>query len=382
MGEPLTHGRAREVLAVFLRLGLTAFGGPTAHIALFRGELVRRRGWLDDAELLELVGAASVIPGPNSTELAIAIGRRRAGWAGFAAAGAGFILPAVTIVLALAWLYREAGARPELGAVLAGVEPVLIAILAAAVVGLGRTMAGDRPRLALAAGAAILYVAGIAELAILGAGAITLVALRGLWPPGRSALFGLGVGGGLAGGSAVGLVPLFLVFLKAGALLFGSGYVLVAFLRADLVGDLGWLTEGQLLDAIAIGQLTPGPLFTSATFIGYLLAGLPGAAVATVGIFLPSFVFVAFLDPIVHAVRGDPRARAALDGVAAAALGLMTGVTLLLASHALAPDGRPDAAWIAVAVAAGGALATRRLGATTLIGLGALAGLVRLAVGA
>lgn len=381
-----------EVLRVFLRLGLTAFGGPAAHTGLFRETLVRRLAWVDDRDFLDLVAATSVIPGPNSSELALAIGRRRAGWPGFLAAGAGFILPALGISIALAWLAIGAATAQTVAAVLVGIDPVVVAILLVSVVGLARSMAGEPANLAVAALATVAYLAGVAEVATLLAGALLIV----VWhlsqerrPGTRDGSSGgpaLGfvtfAGGTLAAtatSAAVGLLPIFLVFLKAGALLFGSGYVLVALLRADLVESLGWITERQLLDAIAVGQATPGPLLSTAGYLGFLLGGLPGALAASIGIFLPAFVLVAFLEPIVRAVRSRPLAAAALRGAGAAALGLMAGVTVELASTTLAPGGL--VAWLPLTVAVGAtvALASGRVGPTILIVVGGLIGLARVA---
>ena len=381
-----------EVLRVFLRLGLTAFGGPAAHTGLFRETLVRRLAWVDDRDFLDLVAATSVIPGPNSSELALAIGRRRAGWPGFLAAGAGFILPALGISIALAWLAIGAATAQTVAAVLVGIDPVVVAILLVSVVGLARSMAGEPANLAVAALATVAYLAGVAEVATLLAGALLIVVWhlsqerRPGTQDGSSGGPALGfvtfAGGTLAAtatSAAVGLLPIFLVFLKAGALLFGSGYVLVALLRADLVESLGWITERQLLDAIAVGQATPGPLLSTAGYLGFLLGGLPGALAASIGIFLPAIVLVAFLEPIVRAVRSRPLAAAALRGAGAAALGLMAGVTVELASTTLAPGGL--VAWLPLAVAVGAtvALASGRVGPTILIVVGGLIGLARVA---
>ena len=427
MGEPLTErsdstsiepemslqsGTWREVLVVFLRLGLTAFGGPAAHSGLFRETLVRRLGWIDDRDFLDLVAATSVIPGPNSSELALAIGRRRAGWPGFFAAGTGFILPAILISIVLAWLAVGAATAKTVAAVLVGIDPVVIAILIVAVLGLGRSMVDDPARLAVAALAVAAYLADLPEIGILLAGAVLVMAwqrLRGrppalpsTGPEGGPASTGgdqpasasdddgrrdhvgafgpLAAGGALAAAAtstAIGLVPIFLVFLKAGALLFGSGYVLLALLRSDLVVDLGWISERQLLDAIAVGQATPGPLLSTAGYLGFLLAGVPGALAASVGIFLPAFVLVALLEPIVRAVRTRPLAAAALGGAGAAALGLMIGVTIELAAATLVPGGSFAPLPIAVAIVATLALGSGRVGPTVLILAGGLIGLAR-----
>lgn len=323
-----------------MRLGFTAFGGPAAHIAMLHDEVVTRRRWMDDQHFLDLVGATNLIPGPNSTEMAIHVGYERAGWRGLLLAGLCFILPAAFIVGALAWAYVRFGATPAGEALLYGIKPVIIAIVAQALWKLGRTAL--KGRLLAAVGAAVFaaYLLGVDELLLLAAGGLAVLAMRrlrpgaGLWlfvPP----LAWLHSVPALQAASEVTLERLFLVFLKVGAVLYGSGYVLLAFLHGDLVVELGWLTEQQLLDAVAIGQFTPGPVFTTATFVGYVLAGAPGAVVATVGIFLPSFVFVALINRIVPAIRRSPWAGALLDGVNAAALGLMAGVTVQLGAAAL-----------------------------------------------
>lgn len=329
----------REIAAVFLKLGTTAFGGPAAHIAMMDEEVVTRRRWLTGQQFLDYLGAVNLIPGPNSTELAIHIGHARAGWSGLLVAGIAFIVPAFLIVHAIAWAYVRYGSLPDATGVLYGVKPVVVAVVVQALVGLSRT-AVRSPRLAaIAIGAAVAALAGMHELAVLLAAGI-LAAVTGATAGARALLVSLlaGSGASVAAASApapVALGPLFLVFAKAGAVLFGSGYVLLAFLRADLVERLGWLTEAQLLDAVAVGQVTPGPVFTTATFIGYLLAGPTGAVVATIGIFLPAFFFVAISAPLVPRLRASRVAGAVLDGVTVASLALMAVVTLQLARAAL-----------------------------------------------
>ena len=329
----------RDIAAVFLKLGTTAFGGPAAHIAMMDEEVVSRRRWLTREQFLDYLGAVNLIPGPNSTELAIHIGHARAGWSGLLVAGMAFIVPAFLIVYAIAWAYVRYGSLPDAAGILYGVKPVVVAVVAQALVGLART-AVRSPRLAaIAIGAAVAALAGMHELAVLLAAGI-LAAVTGATARARALLVSLLAGSGATVAAAstsapVALGPLFLVFAKAGAVLFGSGYVLLAFLRADLVERLGWLTEAQLLDAIAVGQVTPGPVFTTATFIGYLLAGPAGAVVATIGIFLPAFFFVAISGPLVPRLRTSRLARAVLDGVTVASLALMAVVTLQLARAAL-----------------------------------------------
>ncbi|HET6846543.1 MAG TPA: chromate efflux transporter, partial [Anaerolineales bacterium] len=291
--------RALEVGGLFLKLGFTAFGGPAAHVALMHDEVVKRRQWLNEQEYLDLLGATNLIPGPNSTEMAIHIGLRRAGWLGFLLAGLGFILPAVLMVLVLAWVYVRFGSRPEAGWLLYGIKPVVIAIIGQALWRLRNTALKTVPLMILASIAVILYALGLNEIALLlGGGLLFMLILnfRRLRLSHLSAVpwtTGSSLAAVAAVSSPVSLSLLFLIFLKIGAVLYGGGYVLLAFLRADLVVRYAWLTDQQLLDAVAIGQLTPGPLFTAATFIGFILSGVPGALLATLGIFLPSFIFVA-----------------------------------------------------------------------------------------
>ena len=333
--EPSRAGRLRELLAVFGTLGVIGFGGPAAHIALMRREVVERRSWLTDQQMVDLVGVTNLIPGPNSTEMAMHVGRLRAGGAGLVVAGLAFILPAAAIVLALAWIYVSYGSTPTGEALLYGIKPVVVAIVAAALVAFARTALAGPLRTAVAVAVALLWVLGVNELVLLAAGAIAVAALRlGTRHP-WAAIGLVGPAAALGAAASVNLLTLGAVFLKAGALLYGSGYVLLAFLRGDLVLRLGWLTDAQLLDAVAIGQVTPGPLFTTATFIGYLLAGLPGAVIATVAIFAPAFVFVALIGPIAERLRERPLTAALLDGVNAAALGLMAAVSVQLGLSAV-----------------------------------------------
>jgi chromate transporter len=386
--QPTTRGRELRALALlFARLGATAFGGPAAHIAMMEEEVVRRRGWLTRDELLDLVGASHLIPGPTSTELAIHIGHRRAGAAGLVVAGAAFILPAALITVALAWAYMRFGRSPAAEAVLRGIKPVMIAVVVQALLGFGGTVL-RRPALgAVAVGALAAAALGMGELLVLLAAGVCVAAGRKL----RGGAGGAGAAGLLPALPALGLGPLasaaaapvagvglgalFWTFLKIGSVLFGSGYVLLAFLRAELVVKLGWLDEAQLLDAVAIGQVTPGPVFTTATFIGYLLAGLPGAGVATAGIFLPAFLFVAVSGPLLPRVRRSPVAAAFLDGVNAASLALMALVTLQLARAAVV-----DLATAGLAITS--ALALRLQVRSTWVILGAaLLGLARYALG-
>ena len=353
---------------------MTAFGGPAAHIAMMEHEVVRRRQWLTREQFLDVVGAANLIPGPNSTELALHVGRTRGGWSGMLVAGAAFILPSAIMVGGLAWAYVRFGALPEAADVLYGVKPVVIAIMVQALWRLGRTAVRSVPLAAIGLAVVVAAALGAGELLLLAAGGATAAAVaRGfrarmlpllLFVPGPAA--GVAMQGTAA---TFSLGTLFATFLKIGAVLFGSGYVLLAFLRADFVERLGWLTSQQLLDAVAIGQVTPGPLFTAATFIGFLLAGIPGAIVATVAIFLPAFVFVAASGPLIPRIRNSPTAGSALDGVTVASLGLMAVVTWQLAGEAII-----NLPTLGLAVLATAALLTLRINSAWLILGGALFG--------
>jgi chromate transporter len=335
----------RELAFLFLKLGTIAFGGPAAHIAMMEEEVVRHRRWLTHDEFLDLLGATKLIPGPNSTEMAIHIGHRQAGWPGLLVAGTSFILPAALIVTAFAWAYVRYGSLPSVAGVLYGVKPVIIAVVLQALWSLGRAAIKTKFLAAVAVAGVVLTFLRVHELLVLFAGGLVvglgqLVLRRTISgkqllsltsTPYALTLFQIGA----AASAPFGLWPLFLFFLKVGAVLYGSGYVLLAFIRADLVERWHWLTETQLLDAIAVGQVTPGPVFTTATFIGYVLSGTRGAIVATVGIFLPAFFFVAVSGPLVPRIRKSLTAGAFLDGVNAAALALMLVVTYQLGRAAL-----------------------------------------------
>ena len=356
-----------ELARLFLRLGVTAIGGPAAHIAMLHDEVVRRRGWVTDERFVDLVGATNLIPGPNSTELAIHLGYDRGRARGLVVAGVCFILPAALIVGVLAWVYVTYGDTPALDGVLYGIKPVVLAIIANALVRLVPAVAKTRLLVAIAVGAAVAVLLGAPELLALAAGGVLAGARHEL---GRLRAHRLSSFLPLAALAAdPTLARVFLTFLRIGATLYGSGYVLLAFLHGDLVERRGWITDQQLLDAVAIGQVTPGPVFTTATFVGYLLAGLGGAVVATVGIFLPSFVFVALLTRLVDRMRRSPVLGAVLDGVNAASIGLMAAVSGQLAGDALV-----DPLTVALLVASGLALWRTRLNTTWLIAGGAIAG--------
>lgn len=341
-------GSVGEVARLFLKLGTIAFGGPAAHIAMMQDETCRERGWVSKQRFLDLLGATNLIPGPSSTEMAIYLGYERAGWKGLIAGGVCFILPAMLIVLALAWAYVEYGTTPQVTWLLYGIKPVIVAIIVQALWRLLKTAVKG----ALLAGVGLLvlglYLAGFSAVALIfGSGLLVMGIENGwrIWRQGRSSgalslalLPGLELP--LAHNAAMALVPftlttLFVTFLKIGSVVFGSGYVLLAFLRNDFVHSLGWLTDHQILDAVAVGQFTPGPVFTTATFIGYVLGGTPGAMLATLGVFLPSFFFAAAVFPLVGILRRSHWASAFLDGVNVGALGLMAGVTWQLGKAAI-----------------------------------------------
>lgn len=333
---PHAGGDLADLARLFLRLGSTAFGGPVAHIALMEDEVVRQRRWLSRAEFLDLLGAANLIPGPNSTELAIHIGHLRAGRRGLLVAGSCFILPAFAIVLALAWAYVRFGQLPAVDGLLYGVKPVVVAVIAQALWRLGRTAITSRASALLALAALALALAGVPEVVVLfGMGAAAALVRQWREEGGAGAAGLLAAGGFSLAAVPYSLPALFVYFLFVGSVLFGSGYLLVALLQGTLVQQWGWLTEDQLLTAVAIGQVTPGPVFTTATFVGYLLGGVPGGVVATVGIFLPAFFFVWASAPWIPRLRASPRAAAFLDGVNVAAVALILMVTIQLAGAAL-----------------------------------------------
>jgi chromate transporter len=345
MQEPITFKRAylKEVALLFLWMGATAFGGPAAYIAIMQRETVRKRRWLDDQRFLDMLGVTNLIPGPNATEMALYLGLVRAGWAGYAISGILFIVPGMIATLTLAWVYVHYASLGQIGWVLYGVKPVVIAIILQALWDLGRK--GVKDVLTGVVGAAVigLYFLGFNEIALLfaGAGAVLLFHLvRRLVRGGFSALALTPLLGLPLPALATSAVPfsqatLFLSFLKIGAVIYGSGYVLLAFFNSEFVVRLGWLSRQQLLDAIAVGQITPGPVSTSATFVGYLMGGLPSGLLATLAFFLPSFCVVALIIRFVPVLRKKWWSGAFLDGVNVAALGLMAGVTWTLGRAAL-----------------------------------------------
>lgn len=387
------HSIQRELAAVFLKLGAVSFGGPVAHIALMEDEFVSRRAWLSRQEFLDLVGAVNLIPGPNSTELAMTIGHRRGGNAGLWIAGACFILPAVCIVLVLAALYVRFGQSPWPRALFEGIQPVIIAIIAQALAKLAPTALKNTLARIVAAAAMILVGLQWNEIAILalcGLAGLTVAWLRAsqstlnadneapkvLWTPDKTVTKDSDSSSAplilLAATlpASTPVLSLFWIFLKIGAILYGSGYVLLAFLRAELVPQ--YLSDAQLIDAVAIGQMTPGPVFTTATFIGFQIAGLSGALAATIGIFLPSFLFVGLLTKVVDRLRDSVLMRGFLDAVNAASFVLMAWVSLQLARTALV-----DVFTIAIALIALAALLRTKWNSAWLVGAGAVLGALR-----
>lgn len=378
-----------ELARLFLRLGTTAFGGPAAHISVMEDEVVTRRQWMTRDEFVDLLGAANLIPGPNSTELAIHIGHRRAGWPGLIVAGCCFIVPAVVIVWVLAMCYVRFGTRVEVGAMLAGMQPAVLAVVVQAIWRLRRSMIRTRFTAVLAAVSLAAVLAGISEIAVL-FGALLVALLRsGARPGGPPSaagnarpgapmiVTGAAAGAGSAAGAlAVGAMAptgVFLSFFKIGSMLFGSGYVLLSFLRGEFLVRQSLLTNAQLLDAMAIGQVTPGPVFSAATFVGFLLAGHAGAAAATVGIFLPAFLAVALTAPFVVRLRRSAPLAIALDGVNAASVAMMASVVVLMV-RGLAVD----ATTLVILPVASLLLMFTRIGSGWVLLGGACAGLLRL----
>ena len=376
-GDPKTQVSLAQLALVFLKLGTIAFGGPAAHIAMMRDEFVRKRKWITEADFLDRMGAANLIPGPSSTEVAIFIGQKERGWAGLLVAGCCFIIPAAVLVALIAAMYVRFGSLPRFAGILYGIKAAVIAIILQALWGLAQ--AATKSRLLALIGVAsivlgavgvtpllVLVMAGAASGAALGFKRREAVKLPVLAVRGQLAL--------LAGTAAVAVAPvsllrLFLSFLKIGSVVFGSGYVLLAFLRAEFVTHLHWLTEKQLIDAVAVGQFTPGPVFTTATFIGYLVAGMPGAVVATVGIFVPGFIFVALSGRVIPKLRRSPLAGAILDGVVVGSLALMAVVAWQLGRAAIV-----DWITLAIMVVSAGLLLRFRINSAWIVGGAAVIG--------
>lgn len=357
-----------ELVKLFLKLGIVAFGGPAAHIAMMEDEVVHRRKWITREHFLDLVGATNLIPGPNSTEMAIHIGYIRGGLPGLIVSGLSFIIPAVIITGALAWVYVSFGSLPQVEPFLFGIKPAVISVILVAIIRLGRIAAKNIPLIIIGIVVALASLSGVNEIVALVSGGVIGIILYIIKRPESknipawiipllSLLWGLFKGGDARGaavvsGTGIISIPLWklgLFFLKVGSVLYGSGYVLVAFLEGGLVQDYGWLTKQQLLDAIAIGQFTPGPVLSTATFVGYIVSGIPGAVISTIAIFLPSFIFVLILNPVIPRLRGSKGMSAFLDAVNISAIGLMAAVIVHLASSAITDWGSVLIAVVTVA---------------------------------
>jgi chromate transporter len=392
--DPKKSTRLKELTRIFLKLGMIGFGGPAAHIAMMEEEIVRRRKWITREYFLDLVGATNLIPGPNSTEMAIHIGYIRAGWSGLAVAGISFILPAVLITAAFAWVYVKFGSLPKVIPFFYGMKPAVLAVIFFAIWRLGRTAVKSWRLLVIGLCVTLASLLKMNEIVVLLLGAVigmfwlrlplrggtplvleiiagvstaigTILNVRISW--GAVAMMAVGFGGPIG----FSLLKLGLFFLKVGAVLFGSGYVLVAFLEGGLIHDYGWLSQQQLLDAIAIGQFTPGPVLSAATFIGYVISGISGAVVSTVAIFLPSFFFVAALNPVVPRLRQSLWTSAFLDAANISSVALMLAVVVKLGQTTLISL----PAWL-IAMAAVGVNFFWKVNATWLILGGATVGWV------
>jgi chromate transporter len=389
--------RLGEIATLFLKLGVIGFGGPVAHIAMIEDEVVKRRRWLTQDHFLDLLGATNLIPGPNSTEMAIHLGYIYAGWAGLIVSGVCFILPAVLITGILAWIYVNYGSVPQIAPLLYGIKPAVLGVIVNALWGLGKKAVKNRQLLIIATGVGLLILIWQVNevIALLFGGLLGMIWLHPRnqdKPPGNKSNLLIAVlttGATLqttstisaVAGTSISLWQLGWFFLKVGSVLFGGGYVLIAFLQGGLVQEYGWLTQQQLLDAIAIGQFTPGPVLSTATFIGYVLAGVPGAIVATIGIFLPSFLFVVALNPIIPRLRSSAWTRSFLDAVNASAVALMVVAALQLGIATLNIAKPPYVDILGIAIALTSTVLTTRyrinaawlvLG-SSLIGYGAMA---------
>lgn len=331
-------GRLREVASVFFRLGCIAFGGPAAHIAMMEEEIVKKRRWMDRQHFLDLMGATNLIPGPNSTEMTMHCGHERAGKSGLIVAGLAFILPAVVLTGMLAWLYSEYGTLPAVEPFFMGIKPAVLAIIASAIFKLGKKALKNIELGILGGLVLLLSLAGVNEILALLAAGIAGAVYFYFRTKANSSLSSFSPFALLQVGSAVltkmSSAGVFWTFLKVGAVLYGSGYVLFAYLDAELVAR-GWLSRQQLIDAVAVGQFTPGPVLSTATFVGYQLAGIPGAVAATVGIFLPSFFFVWILNPLVPRMRKSVILRSFLDSVNIAAVAVMVAVLIAMGTDTL-----------------------------------------------
>lgn len=346
----------KDIAKLFLRLGFTAFGGPAAHIAMMQQEVVTKRKWLNEQEFLDLLGATNLIPGPNSTEMAIHIGHARAGWKGLIVAGMCFILPAVCITLIFAVLYRQYGQLPEVQPFVYGIKPAIIVIILSAVFPLAKKSLKTPELILIGITVLILSLLNIHEIYLMfGAGLFALLSatVRNKRAGKLNSFLPLPL---LHVTSSVLLsatnLNLFLTFLKIGAVLYGSGYVLIAFLDTELVAT-GLLSRQQLIDAISVGQFTPGPVFSSVTFVGYQINGIWGAVISTVGIFLPSFVFVALLNPLIKRMRNSIGFSAFLDAVNVASVAIIIAVCFAMGKETITD-------WRTILIAVAGIVITFR----------------------
>jgi len=380
MADNNQHKNLKDVAALFLLMGLTAFGGPAAHVGLFHDQVVRRRKWLSDQEFLDLVGSTQIIPGPNSSELVFYISYLRAGWPGLVVGGLGWILPSLVMIIALAWGYTYYGSTPQIELVFRAVKPIVIAIIAKALYFLGKNAIKDFGTALIAAAVTVFSLLGAENIWLLIGGGLFLLMARKTYS-GIAPKWGFTMP--LAGirligveGRAFSLMMLFLQFLKIGSLLYGSGYVLFAFLNETFVQEMGWLSIQQIIDGVAVGQLTPGPLSSSASFLGFLLGGVPGALLAELGIYLPSFLLVVATRPITPKLRESEWVGFFLDGVNAASLGLMGVVTWRLAQSALV-----DLPTVGLGLISGGLVFFTNVNTTAIIIGGVIIGLARYALG-
>lgn len=376
-------GKLIETCLAFLKLGFTAFGGPAAAYGMMRQAFVSRRKWLSEKQFFQFLGIANIIPGPNATEMAMLIGYQHAGWWGLIAAGVCYILPAMMIVLALSWVYVQFGSLPELTGILYGIKPVIVAILITAILGMVKPRIKRVIPLFIALGVMVAYLIGVSPFILLISGGI-LIALyrliRERKKPGLTLLsfvpFSVQAVAGQLQSKSYNIFRLFWVFLKAGALMYGSGYVLLAFIFDDLVLRLGWLTGDQIVDAIAVGQFTPGPLATTATFVGFLLGGLPAALLATAAMFIPSFTITIVIVIVMKKLEVSEKVGHLLEGVSFAALGLMAGVTWELFGASII-----DPFTVVIGTIAVGLLLWLKISAPWLVLGGALIGLIRVLLG-
>lgn len=370
--------RLKHIIFAFLKLGFVAFGGPAAAYGMMRQEFVTRKGWLGEDDFFDFMGLANLIPGPNAVEMALLIGHHHAGWMGLVLAGVSYIFPSTVVVLIFAWIYQHYGALPAIEGVLYGIKPVVLSILVSAMWGILKPRIKNTTGLIMFVIVFAAYLSGISPMLLLLGGGVLMSLYRMIGrkgsSPGLSLVFP--VLSHFLQSIALQTQPfnlpmLFWVFLKAGALMLGSGYVLMAFIHNDLVVRLGWLTDNQIVDAIAVGQVTPGPLATTATFIGFLLGGFQGAFLATAGMFLPSHIIVIILIAFIGKIRGSERFAGFLEGVNFAALGLMVGVTWEISRTALI-----DPITVIIALVGLIVLLKYKISAAWLVIVGALIGLV------